>query len=300
MPPSALIDEVPTPPEDANRTRSRCSLDANGCQRQSALESCDPAGLHDLICVGFGPASLAIAIAIHDALVASNPSPKLSHLRNERPRVAFLERQSQFAWHDGMLLPDARMQINFIKDLATLRDPRSEFTFLNYLHHQERLVHFTNLGTFFPLRVEYEDYMRWCADRFQDVVHYGQEVLDVKPETPQHPYQKTQAFIVRSTDTKTGQVREWKARHVVVAIGGKPRVPWPLPSAHPHVVHSSRYLKTVPRLLKEKRTPFRIAVIGSGQSAAEIFSNLYSNYPESKVTLVTSNAALKPSDDSPL
>src|SRR3954453_18428384 len=102
--------------------------------------------MHDLLCVGFGPASLAIGIALNDAM---DPGLGASQT-NFKPKVTFLEKQNQFAWHSGMLVPGSRMQISFVKDLATMRDPRSSFTFLNYLHHKNRLIHFTNLGTFLP------------------------------------------------------------------------------------------------------------------------------------------------------
>ena len=72
--------------------------------------------LLDLLCIGFGPASLAIAIALHDTY-QSFSSPE--------PNILFMEKQYQFAWHAGMQLPGAKMQISFLKDLATPRDPRS-------------------------------------------------------------------------------------------------------------------------------------------------------------------------------
>ncbi len=122
----------------------------------SRLRASDPGDVYDLVCVGFGPASLAIAVALHDALEAGT-------LR-AAPRVLFLEQQSRFSWHAGMLLPGAKMQISFLKDLSTLRDPTSQFTFLNYLHQQGRLVEFTNLGTFLPARAEYEDYLAGVRD----------------------------------------------------------------------------------------------------------------------------------------
>ena len=33
-----------------------------------------------------------------------------------------------------MLLEDATMQVSFLKDLVTLRNPASEYGFLSYLH----------------------------------------------------------------------------------------------------------------------------------------------------------------------
>src|SRR5436189_368120 len=41
--------------------------------------------IHDLICVGFGPASLAIAIALHDVLDPSKERPRIEWL----PKVCF-------------------------------------------------------------------------------------------------------------------------------------------------------------------------------------------------------------------
>lgn len=75
-----------------------------GTSHKSLLERYDDEEVHDLICVGFGPASLAIAIALHDALEAGG-----STLRTHEPKVRFLERQQRFAWHAGMLLPGAKM-----------------------------------------------------------------------------------------------------------------------------------------------------------------------------------------------
>nr|WP_238356691.1 SidA/IucD/PvdA family monooxygenase [Kribbella italica] len=61
-----------------------------------------------------------------------------------------MERQRGFGWHRGMLIEDATMQVSFLKDLVTLRNPASEFTFLTYLHSKGRLVDFINHKTLFP------------------------------------------------------------------------------------------------------------------------------------------------------
>lgn len=251
--------------------------------------------IYDLLCIGFGPASLAIAIALHDAL-----DPRLSRCpARKQPKVCFLEKQMQFSWHSGMLLPGSKMQISFIKDLATLRDPRSEFTFLNYLHNQGRLVDFSNLGTFLPARLEFEDYMRWCARRFENVVAYGHDVLHVAPEEIQPGRSTVTSFAVTSKDVRTGKVSARRARHVVIAVGGKPKIPPSFPR-HPRVMHSSAYCTTLPAMLHDTSRPYHIAVLGSGQSAAEIFHDLQLRYPNSKTTLIMRDSAMRPSDDSPL
>ena len=274
-----------------------CAVDhCNGDrQRYSMLKRCEDDEIHDLICVGFGPASLAIAVALHDELEGRNPA-----LRSNLPKVRFIERQTQFAWHAGMLLPGTKMQISFIKDLATLRNPRSEFTFLNYLHRHNRLVPFTNLGTFLPQRIEYEDYMRWCAGHFDDVVEYGCDVEAVDTG-PGHP--KTgavQYFHVKAKDRTSGHFITRKAKNVVIAIGGEPHIPNCLTSDHPRVIHSSQYATTISQIFPPGSAPRSVAVIGAGQSAAEVFHNIPSRFPGSKSYLLIKGSALRPSDDSPL
>jgi len=260
--------------------------------RRSHLQCTQPDDLHDLVCVGFGPASLAVAVALHDALENDTiTSP---------PKVLFLEKQRQFHWHAGMLLPGAKMQISFIKDLASLRDPRSEFTFLNYLHKAGRLVEFTNLGTFLPARAEYEDYLRWCARYFDDVVRYDSEVLTVSREIDHHDDSAVSSFRVAFRNVATGEMATIRSKNVLMAIGGQPSIPASLPAKHPRIVHSSQYAHLVPTILNDRRASYRVAVIGAGQSAAEIFNNIQDLYPNSKTWLVMRPEFLKPSDDSPL
>ena len=241
---------------------------------------------YDLVCVGFGPASLAIAVAIHD--------------KNTQGRVLYLERQREFRWHGGMLLPDARMQISFLKDLATLRDPRSQFTFLNYLKAKNRLVAFTNLSTFLPLRVEYNDYLTWCASHFDQHVRYGQETLEIsrisEKSEPIHFWE------IRSKDVITNEETMVKARHVVIAVGGKPKIPSALSNPSPDIpiIHSSRYSHAAAEMLSARSTKRNIAVVGGGQSAAEIFNDLQNRFYNLSVSLYIGDSALRPSDDSPL
>ncbi|EMC92574.1 hypothetical protein BAUCODRAFT_59325, partial [Baudoinia panamericana UAMH 10762] len=250
--------------------------------------------VHDLICVGFGPASLAIAVALHDALEEGSPE-----LRTSRPRVKFLERQERFAWHAGMLLPGAKMQISFIKDLASLRNPRSRFTFLNYLHEKGRLVKFSNLGTFLPQRIEYEDYMRWCASHFEDVVDYGQAVQSIRPGSTNPVTGQVDTFDVVVKSLRFGEVYTLRTKHVVIAVGGKPNMPECFPPQHPRIIHSSQYATNIDSICPRDQQPRSIAVIGAGQSAAEVFDNLSTKFPNAKSYLVIRGAALRPSDDSP-
>lgn len=242
----------------------------------------------DLLCVGFGPASLAIAIALQDA----SPSPS--------PNVLFLEKQPQFAWHAGMQLPGAKMQISFLKDLATPRDPRSHFTFLNYLFEKRRLNNFINLSTFLPSRMEYEDYLRWCASHFerQGKVAYGMEVEGVRVGE-RGADGKVTSWEVTARSSNGDLIRR-KARHVVIAVGGRPVIPQNLQGLK-HVAHSSQFATTIGKIQeREQGRQLRFAVVGSGQSAAEIFNDLSSRFPDANVKLIIKGASLRPSDDSPL
>lgn len=248
--------------------------------------------IQDLVGIGFGPASLAIAVALHDSLEDSS--------RRRVPKVRFLEKQPRFAWHAGMLLPGAKMQITFLKDMATLRNPQSEFTFLNYLHAKDRLVSFTNLNTFLPQRAEYEDYMRWCAEHFTEVVDYSQNVQNVEAGRRNPKTGEIEFFNVTSTNAETGERYTLKAKHVVISAGGRPNIPKSLPEKHPRVIHSSQYMTHVHKIFPEGTAPKTVAVIGGGQSAAECWHDIPSRFPGAQSLLFIRGAALKPSDDSPL
>ncbi|KAK8084209.1 l-lysine 6-monooxygenase (NADPH-requiring) domain-containing protein [Apiospora hydei] len=237
----------------------------------SNLQATSADEVHDLICVGFGPASLAVAVAIHDGLESG------AIQKSQAPKVLFLEKQQRFAWHAGMLLPGAKMQISFIKDMATLRDPRSHFTFLNFVHEKRRLIDFINLNTFLPARVEYEEYLRWCADHFRHVVQYGREVHSVTPvRSSSGGGGPVSVFEVTSVNAQTGHATAYRAKNVIMA-----------------------YAHLVPKILRQSGAPYRVAVIGGGQSGAEIFNNIQKLYPNSKTHLIMRSEFLKPSDDSP-
>jgi L-ornithine N5-oxygenase len=267
----------------------------NEDHRHSLLHRSNDDEIHDLICVGFGPASLAIAVALHDALERGDPT-----VSGKLPKVRFLERQPRFAWHAGMLLPGAKMQITFIKDLATLRNPRSEFTFLNYLHKKDRLVEFTNIGTFLPHRIEYEDYMRWCAEHFEDVVDYDQSVEGVEIDRTNAKTGAVETFRVTFAERTTGTRRTMRAKHICLAVGGRPNIPKCLNADHPRVIHSSQYATSISDIFPPGSQPRSVAVIGSGQSAAEVFHNIPSRFPGTRSYLLIRGASLRPSDDSPL
>lgn len=131
----------------------------------------DAAPVHDLIGIGFGPSNVAMAIAISEHNARSGT--------REAVTAQFFEQQPAFGWHRGMLIDDATMQVSFLKDLVTLRNPSSEFSFLCYLQSKGRLIDFINHKNLFPLRVEFHDYFEWAASQVDDLVSYDHEVVGV-------------------------------------------------------------------------------------------------------------------------
>ena len=128
--------------------------------------------IFDLVGIGFGPSNLALAVALHEEAEQQN---------SRSLRTIFLEAKPEFSWHPGMLLEDMSIQVSFLKDLATLRNPRSQFTFLNYLKVNGRLDSFINLQEFFPTRLEINDYFKWVSKHFDSQVFYGKTVTELRP-----------------------------------------------------------------------------------------------------------------------
>ncbi|WCM94343.1 lysine N(6)-hydroxylase/L-ornithine N(5)-oxygenase family protein [Acidovorax sp. NCPPB 2350] len=240
--------------------------------------------IHDLIGIGFGPSNVALAIALEERREAQGRSAQ----------AFFIERQSRFAWHPNMLLDHSHMQISFLKDLATLRNPQSRFTFLNYLHEQGRLPDFINLKNFYPSRHEFNDYLGWAARQFDGICAYGEEVFEVLPELGADG--AVELLRVRSRN-QAGRVQERRARNLIVGVGGTARVPEMFRGLRddPRVFHSNTYLRDIARH-GEARS---IAIVGAGQSAAEIFMDLQGRPNAPEIDLVMRARSIRPSDDSP-
>ncbi|MEW2526414.1 SidA/IucD/PvdA family monooxygenase [Streptomyces sp. NPDC047071] len=235
-----------------------------------------PTEPYDVVGIGFGPSNLALAIAARE----------IDPLRT----CLFLERGPCFRWHPGMLLKGSRMQISFLKDLVSLRNLASPYSFLNYLKHRGRLERFVNLHEFHPSRAEYSDYLAWAADDFSEQVRYGAEVVGVTPHG-------TSSFDVRYRERASGRTRTVRARNVVVAPGGKPRIPDGVDLDH--VIHSSEFLPRFAERLPDTGGAHRIVLVGDGQSAGEIALQALTEHPAGEVHLIASGFAPRPTDNSP-
>ncbi|MFC1438415.1 SidA/IucD/PvdA family monooxygenase [Streptacidiphilus sp. N1-10] len=252
--------------------------------------------IHDVLGIGFGPSNLALAIAVeeHNAAVPED----------RRIRAAFLERQPRFGWHRGMLIDDATMQVSFLKDLVTMRNPTSDYSFLCYLREQGRLVDFLNAKTLFPLRIEFHDYFDWAAARVAHLVDYSTEVVSVEPVTGPDGEVHWFDVVSRDPDAPGNGTVVRRARNLCVAVGLEPHLP-PGTVRSDRVWHTSELLPRVAELAEraeraETSTAVRRAVVlGAGQSAAEAVDYLHRSFPQAEVCAVFAKYGYTPADDSP-
>ncbi|MEU0406886.1 lysine N(6)-hydroxylase/L-ornithine N(5)-oxygenase family protein [Streptomyces griseorubiginosus] len=202
-----------------------------------------PNRTYDFVGIGLGPFNLGLACL-------TEPIAELDGI--------LLESKPDFEWHAGMFLDGAHLQTPFMSDLVTLADPTSPYSFLNYLKEKGRLYSFYIRENFYPLRVEYDDYCRWAANKLSNV-RFGTTVTEVTYESD--------VYVVR---TDTGDV--FRARHLVLGTGTSPHYPEAVRGLGGDFFHNSRYVQNKAELQKKES----ITIVGSGQSAAEIYQDLLS------------------------
>jgi len=223
---------------------------------------------------------MAIALSEHNAQAA----------RHEVITARFFEQQPSFGWHRGMLIDDATMQVSFLKDLVTLRNPASDFSFLCYLKSKGRLIDFINHKNLFPLRVEFHDYFEWAAAKVDGMVSYGHEVVGVAPVVRDG----TVEYLEVTVRSGEGLVVH-RARNLVIGTGLRPLMPEGVERGD-RVWHNSELLAKVDEL--EGASPSRFIVVGAGQSAAENVAYLHRRFPEAEICAVFSRYGYSPADDS--
>ncbi|ROP31330.1 lysine N(6)-hydroxylase/L-ornithine N(5)-oxygenase family protein [Couchioplanes caeruleus] len=242
---------------------------------------------YDVVGIGFGPSNLALAIALQERGLDGSESGLSSH---------FFERQHRFGWHRNMLLPSTTMQISFLKDLVTFRNPTSRFSFISFLHASGRLPQFVNNQDFFPTRQEFHQYLEWAQSQVAGHVSYGSEVTSIQPvqdATGEAPDRLRLTVVAGAT----GQVdRVVEARNVVISTGLVPRMLDGVESDE-RVWHSSEFLHKFHCM--DPASLRRVAVVGAGQSAAEITRFLYDQLPHAEVSAIIPSYGYSVADDTP-
>jgi len=193
----------------------------------------------DAVGVGIGPFNLSLA-----ALLA--PTGFESR---------FFDRSADFQWHPGLLFPEATLQVSYLKDLVTLVDPTSPYSFLAFLRAHKRLYRFINRTEIRVSRTEFNQYLQWVSGRLPNV-EFGAEVREVALD--EH------SFSVR-VDRRT-----IRTKSIVLGTGLVPNIqPWARPYLGNEIFHSNDYLRH-----PVDATGRVIAVVGGGQSGAEVVWHL--------------------------
>ncbi len=233
--------------------------------------------LHDVLGVGFGPANIALAIVFEEC--------------HHPLSLRFIEAQPEPGWQDAMLLDGSDIQNHPARDLVTPRNPRSRYSFMNYLFEQGRLLEHLNLGLEFPLRKEYAKYIRWVAEHFSNCVDRGSKVVDIGLVQIS---QERPAFLVRTSDGAA-----YYSRAVVLAPGRTPYIPEPFQGLNSsRVIHVTNYLPFV-RAMRDQSAPKSIAVIGGSQSAVEVTLDLAIRFPRARIINYVRSFGLRLKDTSP-
>jgi lysine N6-hydroxylase len=220
----------------------------------------------DAVGVGVGPFNLSLA-----ALLAPTGY-----------KARFFDKAEDFQWHPGLLFPEATIQVSYLKDLVTLVDPTSPYSFVAFLHAQKRLYHFLNRSENRVSRKEFNQYLQWVAGRLPNV-EFSAEVREVALEADK--------FTVRLDD------RVLHTTNLVLGTGLVPNIPpWAQPYLGTEVFHSIDYL-----LQPVDVTGRVVAVVGGGQSGAEVVWHLLldtAHLPE-QLVWISHRPNFLPLDESP-
>ena len=221
----------------------------------------------ELLAVGAGPSNLGLAVALEEL------APELAD------NALIIERNPTIEWQSGLLLPWAKSQVSFLKDLVTLRNPRSRFTFLNFLKSTGRLDDFINLGHQSPYRLEISAYLNWVADSLTRVrVELSRECVSIEPS-------RSPSGVLTGWTPTLPDGSTISSRYLVLATGRDPNIPPALTGLPPsRIIHSTGYRPGIAGL--QRQLPYRVALIGSSQSAAEVFRALRQDLPDSDVAWV--------------
>ncbi|HEY6804791.1 MAG TPA: SidA/IucD/PvdA family monooxygenase [Pyrinomonadaceae bacterium] len=221
--------------------------------------------LMDVVGVGIGPFNLSVAALL-------DPFQYLD--------VRFFEREKEFQWHPGLLFPEANIQVSFLKDLVTPASPTSPYSFLNFLFLTKRLYRFINANFSRVTRMEFNQYLRWVCSQLPSL-EFDRKVESV-------------SFDGRSLVVDLGD-EQVRTRNVILGSGLVPRIPDCVrPYIGNSVVPASRYLKM--NLQTEGR---RVAVIGGGQTGAEIIYHLLGHNPPRELIWISRRSNFLPLDESP-
>lgn len=169
-------------------------------QRQSGTPK-----IHDLVCIGFGTLGLGLAVALQDTDYSQSST-------------LFLEQNASFV--PDLASSATHLTTSFAQDLATLRNPTSKYTYLNYLCEKGDLGAVVGEnGSPFPERDVFAGYLSWAAAQLNGLVAYGKCVTDVRAVEVGGLGSGMQLWAVTMRDIASGRKEVLAARNVVFAQG---------------------------------------------------------------------------------
>lgn len=198
-------------------------------------------------------------------------------------RARFFEAHSSFQWHCGIMVPGAQLQVSFLKDLVTLVDPTSRFSFLNYLAQHGRLYRFLIAHGERCSRREFELYYQWAAGQLESVRwDHRVERIELAPNGLMVTCAAGGA--VTTTNLVLGSGREAWLPEFAARLRGDT------------VLHSAEL-----QIVRPPTAGRDVLVIGAGQSGAEVVNHLIAdaNHLPRSLTWVSSRLGMLPLDDSP-
>ncbi len=224
--------------------------------------------IYDLIGIGVGPFNLSLA-ALLDPVDSVN--------------VKFFDDKPFFKWHPELMFNDAKMQTSFLKDLVTPVDPKSAYSFLNYLVEHGQFYQFLNTSRSTMTRFEFEAYCRWVSEKLSHSIEFDSRIENVEFTG--------NSFLIRSRGNES------LAKNICIASGPVKNIP---ECTKPHLGQNIFHAKSKEMLdlsVKDKR----VLIVGGGQTGVEMFRNClkgqWGNAQE--VTLITGRENLQPLDEGP-
>jgi lysine N6-hydroxylase len=223
---------------------------------------------YDLLGVGIGPSNLSLAALL-------SPLPEFTS--------CFFDHKNHFDWHAGVMFPDATIQVSFLKDLVTLADPTSRFSFISFLFENKRIYRFLTSNFSRVTRLEFNQYLQWVSNSL-DNVKFGCNIDAIDHDG--------QSFIVCANDERL------YANNIVLGTGLTPVAP---NCAKRHLGNKNLVVGVEFLTHAPCTNDLRIAIIGGGQTGAEIVRYLISDLSRlpREIHWISRRANFLPLDESP-
>ncbi|KTD58561.1 L-lysine N6-monooxygenase [Legionella sainthelensi] len=222
--------------------------------------------ISDLLGVGIGPFNLSVAALLSTTEAISS---------------IFFDENEEFVWHPGMLFSHAEIQVSYLNDLVTLVDPTNPYSFIAYLAKHKRLYRFINAQFKNILRTEFSHYLNWVSNSLPNLF-FKEQVEDIS---------FNQSHFVMSTNRRT-----IRGKHLLLGNGLQAKIPTCVKNyMDKTVVHNKDFLLK-PMHWQGKR----VAIVGGGQSGAEIVHHILSQENQLPLELnwISRRSQLLPMDTS--